>query len=102
MLGFFKDKEGADYAMIVNTDAVNPVDFKANFKLPYCLWLEGYQPTVRGLSEVSKTDGSLVPVAVTDGAAAIHLDAGDGRLFKLDTAFEYPKQPQGEPDQHNP
>lgn len=91
MIGFFKDKTESDYAMVVNTDAINPVDFNMSFKLEYCLWLAGYMPTVRGLAEVSKMDGKLMPVTVTDSIAAIHLDAGDGKLFKLDTRFDYPK-----------
>jgi hypothetical protein len=97
MLGFFRDNAGADYVMVVNADTANPVDFEANFKLAYCLWLEGYKPTVRGLAEVSKVDGGLVPITVTNSTAALHLDAGDGKLFKLDTAFEYPRQPVPHP-----
>jgi len=85
MIGFFKDKTGAQYAMIVNTDTVNPVDFNANFKLPYCAWDPNYKPAVTGLTEVSKTDNTQTPVTVTNNTAPIHLDPGDGKLFKLVT-----------------
>ncbi len=85
MIGFFKDKTGSQYAMIVNTDAANPVDFNANFKLPYCAWDPNYKPAVTGLTEISKTTGTQTPVTITDNTAPIHLEAGDGKLYKLVT-----------------
>jgi len=82
LIGFFTDAEGVEYAMVVNRDHDNPVDVELKLK-----------PHVTGLTEISAIDGSDIPVTVAEGSAEMSLEAGDGRLLRITTDFEYPVLP---------
>lgn len=83
VVGFFRDEEGAEYALIANRDYAEAVEFALRVR-----------PHVVGLTEISAQDGGEVPLEIVDGAAAMRLEAGDGRLLRLTTEFRYPEPPE--------
>ena len=83
VVGFFKARQGPDqYAMIVNNDHNKPVDFAVTLK-----------EHVVGLTEISARDMSEMPAKIVDHQVALHLEPGDGKLFRLTTSFAYPEPP---------
>jgi hypothetical protein len=81
--GFFRDAEGRDYVMVVNRDHDHPVEFAMALK-----------PHVVAVTEVPARGGGEVPLQVQDGRVSLRLEAGEGRLFRLATQFNYPQPPQ--------
>ncbi|MDI9586616.1 MAG: hypothetical protein QM473_20510 [Acidobacteriota bacterium] len=80
VVGLFEDAEGAQYAMITNSNHDEPVDVVARFK-----------PHVTGIALVPALDGQNVDV---DGnTVRMTLEPGGGRLLKLETEFRYPEPP---------
>ncbi len=80
LIGFFKDADGADFAMVVNRDYEEPVEFEVTLL-----------PHIVGVAEVSPADGSEAHVRVEGQKLSLRLEPGDGRLFRLQTEFEYPQ-----------
>ena len=80
LLGFFQDAKGQEYAMVVNRDHNKPVEAALLLK-----------PHLQELTEISAVDGSDKPVAVDGRRVELSLGAGDGRLLRLTTAFDYGK-----------
>ena len=83
LIGFFKDAEGGDFAMIVNRDYQEPMEFEATLL-----------PHIVGVAEVSPADGSEAPASVEGQKLSLRLEPGDGKLFRLQTEFEYPEPPR--------
>lgn len=83
MVGLFRADDGTQYAMIVNRDYANPVEFEASFL-----------PHVVGVQRISALDGSLEDLALVEHAVTMFLPAGDGALLRLTTSFDYPKPPE--------
>ncbi len=84
LIGFFTDPAARQYALLVNRDHAGP---------PVAATLV-LKPHVTGLTEISAVDGSDSPVALAAGRAVVSLGAGDGRLYRLTTAFAYPELPK--------
>jgi hypothetical protein len=84
VIGLFEDPGRTQYAMIANADPHHAVDFSV-----------GVHPEVKRLLALSPKDGTPSPVAIQGGKATYHLDAGDGRLFRLETQFKYPEPKMG-------
>lgn len=82
LIGFFTDAQGKQYAMIVNRDHAQPVEFALTVK-----------PHVTGLTEISAADGSDKPLTMAGGKLSLSLPPGDGRLLRLTTSFAYPQLP---------
>jgi hypothetical protein len=83
LLGFFRETQGpAEYAMIVNCSHSKPADFTATLR-----------ESVVGLTEISARDLSETPAKVAEHRVALHLEPGDGKLFRLNTSFRYPAPP---------
>jgi hypothetical protein len=82
LIGFFKDARGADYAMIVNRNHKEPADVTAHLR-----------EHVVGLAEVSARELTERPARLEKQGVALHLDPGDGKLFRLTTRFRYPAAP---------
>lgn len=82
VIGLFEDAEGTPHMMLVNRDYDQPVSFEARLL-----------PHVTGVTEISAQDGSDVPCARAEGRLAVELPAGGGRLYRLDTRFDYPQPP---------
>ena len=83
LIGFFTDAQGAQYALVVNRDHAQAVEFTLTAKAH-----------VTGLTEISAADGSDEVLAMTEGKVKLTLPPGDGRLLRLTTAFAYPKLPE--------
>lgn len=83
VIGFFRDREGADYVMVVNSNHDEPVEVPLTFL-----------PHVVSIAEISATDGMERPVESSDRQMKLQLAAGDGRLLKLTTSFDYPQPPK--------
>ncbi|MFC1597310.1 hypothetical protein ACFL5Q_05145 [Planctomycetota bacterium] len=81
LIGFFKDPHGADYAMIVNRDHGKPQEVRV-----------GLKEHVVGVAEISPQDGSPSTVPITGGLFRLSLEAGGGRLVRLETRFQYPRR----------
>lgn len=80
LIGCFKDPEGMDYAMIVNREHAAAQEVEARLK--------GH---VVEVAEVDRTDGGEHQVPITARAFKNSLAAGDGRLFRIVTRFDYPQ-----------
>lgn len=83
VIGFFNQTAGdARYAMVVNSSYSEPVDFAASLR-----------PSVTGLTEITPDGLREVPIEVAEGQAKLHLEPGEGKLFRLETEFIYPAVP---------
>lgn len=82
IVGLFEDADSVPYVMLVNRDYDQPVSFEARLL-----------PHVTGVTEISAQDGSDVPCALAEGRLAVELPAGGGRLYRLQTQFDYPQPP---------
>ena len=82
MVGMFEDAEGQTYAMVVNRDYQNPVEFEATFLAH-----------VVGVERISPEDGGASDAGLQGGKLPLQLAAGDGALLRLNTHFEYPEPP---------
>lgn len=83
MAGLFRAEAGRQYAMIVNRDYAEPVQFDVRFP-----------PHVVSVERVSAQDGSATALALGERTLALALGAGDGVLLRLTTAFDYPRPPE--------
>ncbi len=83
LIGFFKDAKGVDFAMIVNRDYQEPVEFEATLL-----------PHIVGVSEISAADGNEAPSNIEGGKLSLRLEPGEGKLFQLQTEFSYPEPPE--------
>ncbi|MGQ9731242.1 MAG: hypothetical protein ACUVX8_08185 [Candidatus Zipacnadales bacterium] len=83
VIGFFQDAETREYAMIVNRNHQAPVEFDLTIL-----------PHVIGVYSVSAEDGMERSEAVTERRLHLQLAPGDGRLFRLETHFDYPQPPR--------
>jgi hypothetical protein len=75
VLGFFRDPDGGELVMVVNRDYTKPVEYTVSFR-----------PHVVSVAEVSATDGTLEPLALSNRRARLKLRPGDGRLLRLTTS----------------
>jgi hypothetical protein len=80
VIGLFEDRAKTRYALIANADPNHPVDFAI-----------ALHPEVKSLSAISPADGTASPLELKGNRAAYRLEAGDGRLFRLETVFKYPE-----------
>ena len=78
--GFFEGPGKTQYVLIANADPNRAVDFSV-----------AVHPEVKRFLTFNPKDGTASPVALQGGKAACHLEAGDGRLFRLETGFKYPE-----------
>lgn len=83
MAGLFRAGAGQQYAMIVNRDYTDSVQFEASFP-----------PHVTSVERISAQYGSATPSARKGRTLALALDAGDGVLLRLTTDFDYPRPPE--------
>jgi len=83
VIGLFEDAEGAQHMMLVNRDYERDVEFDVRLL-----------PHVTAVTEISAEDGSDVACELADGALAVSLPAGGGRLYRLQTQFAYPPPPR--------
>jgi len=83
LVGFFRDADGADYAMIVNRDFGAATEFEASFL-----------PHVTAVHQLSATGGEEEVLPLVDHKLKLTLAAGDGRLLRLATDFDYPEPPK--------
>jgi hypothetical protein len=86
VIGFFDGPNKTQYALIANADPLKAVDFTI-----------AVHPEVKRLFAMSFKDGTASPVALQAGRAAYHLDAGDGRLLRVETEFKYPEPKKAGP-----
>ncbi|MFZ1932236.1 MAG: hypothetical protein WCB27_19915 [Thermoguttaceae bacterium] len=84
VVGFFVDPDKTQYALVANADPHQAVDFTIVA-----------HPEIKRLLALSPRDGTPSPVALSNGTAAYHMQAGDGRLFRLETEFKYPQPKMG-------
>jgi hypothetical protein len=78
--GFFEGPGKSQYVLIANADPNRAVDFSI-----------AIHPEVKRLLALSFKDGTAAAVALQGGKTAFRLEAGDGRLFRLETEFKYPE-----------
>ncbi|MCK5805439.1 MAG: hypothetical protein KAI66_21590 [Lentisphaeria bacterium] len=83
MVGLFQAKTGHQFAMIVNRDYANPVQFDASFPAH-----------VVSVERISARDGSAAVLTLKERTLALNLPAGDGVLLRLTTNFDYPRPPK--------
>ncbi len=83
VIGFFRDDHGVEYAMVVNRDHAKSVEFPLTFL-----------PHVVSVAEISAADGTARPLTLSKQQVKLRLAAGDGRLLKLTTSFQYPEPPK--------
>ncbi|MBI3920054.1 MAG: hypothetical protein HY318_01455 [Armatimonadetes bacterium] len=82
VFGFFKEASGREYSMVVNRDHDKPVDVDLTFR-----------SHITGATELTvRSEEKLLPLE--NHKAKLHLEAGDGKLFRLDTEFKYPEPPK--------
>lgn len=82
LVGLFAGEEDTQYALVVNRDYQNPVEFTASF-LPHVVAVE----------RIWAEDGVAQEQPLTNGALTLKLDPGDGALLHLRTHFVYPQSP---------
>jgi hypothetical protein len=80
VVGLFEDPAKVPYALIANADPDHAVDFTITL-----------HSEVKRLLVISPIDGTASPLELKGNQTAFHLDAGSGRLFRLETAFKYPE-----------
>jgi len=86
VVGLFENPGNIQYALIANADPNHAVDFAITL-----------HPEVKSLSVISPADGAASPVELKGNQTAYRLEAGDGRLFRLETKFKYPEPKKVEP-----
>lgn len=87
-VSFLRHKEtGRNYLMVVN----NSYSKKATVNLKL-------DSAITELYEVSRSDGSYLPVTVTDNTVELNLAAGDAVLLALPEGLDYYKPETGQPD----
>lgn len=79
VMGFFEDASGGEYAMVVNRDHGKAVACELTAK-----------PHITGVSKINPSTGGEEVTPIGTGTVALHLEAGDGRLLKLQSHFNYP------------
>ena len=82
VIGFFKDSRGVEYALIANATHKQPADFKATLR-----------EHILGVTEISARDLGETPLRIEKQGVALHLEPGDGKLFRLTSRFRYPATP---------
>ncbi|MBI2302487.1 MAG: hypothetical protein HYU66_26575 [Armatimonadetes bacterium] len=87
VIGLFEDAQQQTYAMLVNRDYAAAADVVVHFK-----------PHVKQVLAVSPQDGREQPAAFDKGVLGLHLEPGDGRLFRLVTEFAYAQPPRAKTD----
>ncbi len=80
VVGFFHAADATEYVMIANNQYTEPVSFEATFL-----------PHVTAVAEVSRADGSEMPLELTGHKLPLTLPPGDGKLLRLTTQFTYPE-----------
>ena len=83
MAGLFRAGESRQYAMIVNRDFAEPVQFDV-----------GFRPHVVSVERISAQDASATALAREGRSLGLSLEAGGGILLRLTTAFDYPRPPE--------
>ena len=84
----FRHKEtGRNYLMVVN----NYYNRAQTVKLTF-------DSAITSLSEVSRVDGSLVPLTLQNGKLELNLAAGDAMFIALPEGFDYYPPLEGQPD----
>ena len=88
ILSWMRHKEtGRNYLMVVNNDYDNAQDVSLTF-----------DGAITSLAEVSRTDGSLVPLSMKGNTLDMTLAAGDAMLIALPEGYDYYEAPVGQPD----
>ena len=80
VVGFFEDSDRTQYALVANADPNQAADFTITL-----------HPEVMRLFLISPADGTAAPVELQGNQTGYRLEAGDGRLFRLETEFKYPE-----------
>ncbi len=83
VIGNFVDGQGRPYVMLVNRDYQQPLDVTVSLK-----------PHVRQAFAVSATDGGEQALNLDKQTFKLHLEPGDGQLWRLATQFAYPEPPK--------
>ncbi len=78
---------GRNYLMVVNNDYNKATTVKLDF-----------DDAITSISEVSRVDGSLVPMTMDGSKLELELAAGDGIFLALPEGFDYYEAPEGQPD----
>ncbi len=78
---------GRNYLMVVNNDYAKSTNVKLRF-----------DSAITSVSEVSRVDGSLVPLSMDGAKLELELAAGDAIFLALPEDFDYYKAPEGQPD----
>ncbi len=87
ILSYLYNREtGHSYLMVVNNDFTNPQEVTLTF-----------DDAIKSLSEVSRADGALKPLAMSGQVLSLSLAAGDGMLIALPEDFVRYKAPEGQP-----
>jgi hypothetical protein len=81
VVGHFEDTERTQFVLMANAD---PKQATGEFSMTL-------HPEVKRLFEISKMDGVGTPVELIGNQAVLDLEAGDGRLFRLESDFKYPE-----------
>ncbi len=89
IMSFLRPKEtGRNYLMVVN----NEFNRKQEVELTF-------DPAIKSVSEVSRTDGSLKALTMDGQTLTIEFPAGDGILIALPEGYDYYKAPEGQPSE---
>ena len=83
VIGFFRDAQGADFALIANRSQRQATEFDATFN-----------DSVVAVTRISPEDGSDIAMPVAATSLAIKLAPGDGMLLRLKTEFRYAVPPK--------
>ncbi len=78
---------GRNYLMVVNNDFSRSSKIKLDF-----------DDAITSISEVSRKDGSLVPMTMNGSVLELELAAGDAIFLALPEDFDYYEAPEGQPD----
>ncbi len=78
---------GRNYLMVVNNDFANESTIELSF-----------DSAITSLSQVSRIDGSLVPLEMKGSTLALTLAAGDAILLALPEDIDYYNAPKGQPE----
>jgi len=83
MVGLFRAGTEQQYAMIVNRNYTDSVQFEVNFPAH-----------VISVARISAQDGSATALLREGRTLVLALQAGEGVLLRLTTAFDYPRPPE--------
>ncbi|MBQ5725221.1 MAG: Ig-like domain-containing protein, partial [Clostridia bacterium] len=89
IVSLFRHSEtGRNYLMVVNNDYSKEKEVQLSF-----------DERITSLSEVSRVDGSLVPLTMNGQNLTLNLAAGDAIFMALPEGVDFYKAPSGQPDE---